>query len=213
MKQQHLVDGIALMHLFCEENGLTAPEVNVREKAGWHFGVCAYYRPTKIELCLASCAAIGHSGMAWSYPGYTVDRTPYGVLQHELGHHIDVVNSAQVWRYRGDFSVKLRRESGEAPISGYCPDDGEWFAEMVRVFITNPDLLRIIRPATYARLRAQYEPVVTASWDAVLAGAPERTRVACARKVQQAVSRQGHLFSDQAMYPCPALNSAAKRHV
>lgn len=125
--------------------------------------------------------------MSWSYPGYTVDRTPYGVIQHELGHHVDVIHSTQFRAYKGNFSVNLRQETGEQPISGYCPNDGEWFAEIFRVFVTNPDLLRIIRPATYERLRDQFIPVVTDSWESVLADAPERTKNACAKKVIQAV--------------------------
>ncbi len=187
MKQRLLDDGIALMQRFCEANKLAEPPVNVRSKAEWPFGVCAYYRPTKIEVCLEACARIGTAGMSWSYPGYTVDRTPYGVIQHELGHHVDVTHSTQFRAYRGDFSINLRKETGENPISGYCPDDGEWFAELFRVFVTNPDLLRIIRPATYERLRSRFIPVVTDSWEAVLADAPDRTKNACAKKVSEAL--------------------------
>lgn len=116
-----------------------------------------------------------------------MDRMPYGVIQHELGHHVDVTHSTQFRAYRGDFSINLRKETGEQPISGYCPDDGEWFAELFRVFVTNPDLLRIIRPATYERLCSRFVPVVAGSWQAVLAQAPERTKTACAKKVSEAM--------------------------
>jgi len=187
MKEKHLADGISLMQRFCEANNLIVPPVNVRPKAEWPFGECAYYRPTYIEICLDKCAHIGKAGMAWSYPGHTVDRTPYGVIQHELGHHVDVTHSKEFRRYRGDFSIKLRQETGEAPISGYCPDDGEWFAEIFRVFVTNPDLLRLIRPLTYKRLREQFIPVVTDPWDKVLGEAPERTKTACSKKVSEAL--------------------------
>ncbi|MDO9099679.1 MAG: hypothetical protein Q7V53_02895 [Caldisericota bacterium] len=189
MKQRLLDDGIVLMRRFCEVNSLAVPEVNIRSTAEWPFGVCAYYRPTKIEVCLEKCAHIGVAGRSWSFPGNTVDRTPYGVIQHELGHHVDVMHSTQTARYRGDFSVKLRREAGEPPISGYCPDDGEWFAELFRVFVTNPDLLRIIRPATYERLRSRFDPVVADSWEAVLSGAPDRTKAACSKKVGDVLRR------------------------
>lgn len=185
MKRQMLTDGIALMRTFCAANNLLVPPVNVQPKSKWPFGVCAYYRPTKIELCLEACANIGKAGMAWSFPGYTVDRTPYGVIQHELGHHVDVTHSTAFNRYRGDFSINLRKETGENPISGYCPDDGEWFAEIFRLFVTNPDLLRIIRPETYKRLADKFTPVITDSWDTVLAQAPERTKNACAKKIME----------------------------
>lgn len=211
MKQQLLDEGVALMHRFCEENKLAVPPVVVRPKAGWPFGVCAYYRPTKIVICLEACARIGTAGMSWSYPGYTVDRTPYGVIQHELGHHVDVTRSSQVRAYQGDFSVNLRRETGEPPISGYCPDDGEWFAEIFRVFVTNPDLLRIVRPATYARLISQFAPVVTDTWEMVLAKAPERTQKACAKKVNEALRRPKAL-AQPLLGPAPSAQSALTTH-
>ncbi|MFK4705966.1 hypothetical protein ABIC83_002805 [Roseateles asaccharophilus] len=190
-KSQLLDDGIALMERFCQANGLTAPTVAVHPRAQWRFPVCAYYRPTQIEICLDMCAAVGTSGQSWSCPGYTVDRTPYGVIQHELGHHVDVLNSVRKNRYRGDFSINLRKETGEDPVSSYCPDDGEWFAEIFRVFVTNPDLLRIIRPATYEQLRARWTPAVIETWEQVMARAPERTRDACAKKVAESLRRAG----------------------
>jgi len=186
MKEKHLADGIALMQHFCEVNSLITPPINVRTKADWRFAECAYYRPTYIEICLDKCAPIGTVGMQWSYPGHTVDRTPYGVIQHELGHHVDVTYSTKVDRYRGDFSINLRKETGEKPISGYCPNDGEWFAEIFRLFVTNPHLLRAIRPRTYQRLCDHFVTVVSDPWETVMAQAPDRTIAACAKKVGEA---------------------------
>lgn len=197
-KTQMLEGGVALMARFCEANGLAPPTVATHPKAAWRFPVCAYYRPTQIEICQDLCAAIGTAGMSWSCPGYTVDRTPYGVIQHELGHHVDVLHSVRKNRYRGDFSINLRKETGEAPVSSYCPDDGEWFAEIFRVFVTNPDLLRLIRPATYEQLRSRFTPVVTEPWESVLAGAPDRTRAACEKKVAEALRQHGVFRSTSA---------------
>lgn len=190
MKRQHLDAGIDLMHRFCAANDLEPPPVDLRPRAGWPFGVCAYYRPVRIVVCLEACAQIGTAGRSWSYPGYTVDRTPYGVIQHELGHHVDVMLSTQARAYQGNFSIDLRKESGEAPISGYCPNDGEWFAELFRVFVTNPDLLRILRPKTFERLSDRFEPVVKDPWNVVLAKAPDRTLKACEKKVEEAMRRR-----------------------
>ena len=184
-RQRLLSEGVDLLARFCRANALEQPEIRLHAKATWRFGVCAYYRTSIIHLCLEACADIGTAGRSWSCPGYTVDRTPVGVIQHELGHHVDVTRSTVAQRYRGDFSVGLRRQSQEVPISGYCPDDGEWFAEMFRVFVTNPDLLRILRPRTYALLRERFQPAIHQPWDQVLAQAPERTRMACARKISQ----------------------------
>ncbi|TWA73960.1 hypothetical protein FBZ83_12627 [Azospirillum brasilense] len=102
---------------------------------------------------------------------------PYGVLAHELGHHVDVLRSTTVDRYRGNFSADLRRQASEPKLTNYCPDDGEWFAEMFRLFVTNPDLLRGLRPRTYAALIERgFCPVFCSDdWRTRLAGAPART--------------------------------------
>src|SRR6266542_543457 len=69
-------------------NEVDVPRINMRTGHP-EFGVCAYYRDGEIEIWVQSCAAIGRVGRQWSYPGYVVDRTPYGVLAHALGHHVD----------------------------------------------------------------------------------------------------------------------------
>ena len=57
--------------------------------------------------------------------------------------------SLKKFSYFGDYSLKLRRESGERQITSYCPNDAEWFAEIMRLFITNHALLYTIRPKTW----------------------------------------------------------------
>lgn len=187
MKAELFSSGIALLRKFCSENNLTEPAIEQRAKETWPFRHCAYYRPTKIVICLSACGHIGTGGRAWSYPGYTVDRTPYGVLQHELGHHVDVIHSKHFDRYQGDFSQSMRSQTGEKPLTGYCPDDGEWFAEMFRLFVTNPDLLRLLKPRTFNALTAKFKPVVAETWDAVLKNAPQRTLDVCSRKIAEAL--------------------------
>ncbi|WP_431860250.1 hypothetical protein [Azospirillum sp.] len=182
-------DGKALIASFCTVNNIGCPPVVQYPADAWPFDACAYYRPTQINICVPKCAAIGTVGRAWSYPGHIIDRTPYGVLAHELGHHIDVLNSTTVDRYRGNFSVELRRQANEPKLTNYCPDDGEWAAEMLRLFITNPDLLRAIRPRTHAALiKRGLKPVHTDGWRSRLAGAPERTIALCARRVDEAAT-------------------------
>jgi hypothetical protein len=182
--KQSLFDrGHDLIMRFCDRNGLTLPSVVRVPKADWHVNACAYYRPVEIKICLERCAAIGVAGMAWSFPGHSVDRTPYGVLAHELGHHVDMQRSTRRDRYRGDFSVGMRAATGEEPLTSYCPDDGEWFAEMFRLFVTNPDLLGELRPRTYRALADQFKPVFLDTWRERLAGAPDRTITSIERKL------------------------------
>ena len=190
-KEAMLERGIAVTQCFCALNDISMPEITVIT-GKWAFDACAYYRPREgIVINVTKCALVGLEGRQWSFPGYTVDRTPYGVLQHELGHHVDCLRSVVVDRYRGDYSRDMRYgQAPEEPLTSYCPDDGEWFAEMFRLLVTNPDLLRQIRPHTYARLIADgLRPVFYDSFEDRLKGAPDRTIRSAHRKVWDALPK------------------------
>lgn len=163
--------GVERMLAFCAANDVRPPRVEISEEPT-QFATCAYYRDGVIRIWPAACAHVGRSGRAWSYPGHTIDRTPFGVVQHELGHHVDEAEGnrpgAGLWRLI---------ENGEKPISGYAPNPNEWFAEMFRLYVTNPDLLRLLRPKTYVALACRFRPVETRSWDVVLAGAARQLAV------------------------------------
>lgn len=182
-KDALLQQGQDVVAAFCQLNDLPAPGLEQVDTKNWQFGVCAYYRRNVTNICVSRCASIGTVGRQWSYPGYTVDRTPYGVLQHEFGHHVDVIRSTKRGPYFGDFSIGLRGNSGEKEITSYCPNDAEWFAEMFRLFVTNPDLLKQLRPRTHRELSAVFKPVFEDSWRDRLKGAPDRTIAAVERKL------------------------------
>lgn len=175
---------------FCKSNCLELPTIKLVAAQSWKFGFCAYYRmrkPGNAEIvgCLENMARIGVSGGSWSYPGHWVDRTPYGVLAHEIGHHVDCVYGKAARGYASGFSSKLRLASKESPITGYCPNDGEWFAEIVRLFITNPDLLSRIRPRIFAELlNYGLTPVEPRGALDVLAQAPQRTLQQVIKKIR-----------------------------
>lgn len=180
-KMQLVNQGVARMIRFCELNDIEAPYVKIYT-GSWRYSACAFYRPVSIRISPRHCAHIGTAGRAWSYPGYAIDRTPYGVIQHELGHHVDWLLSSQRGAYGGDFSVDLRSRSQEKKITNYCPNDWEWFAEIFRLFVTNPDLLMRIRPKVHEELANRFKPVETRSWQEVLAAAPQRTIEMALRK-------------------------------
>lgn len=187
VKMELLNSGLNLMGEFCHANKLDAPGVHVRQRSDWRIAsACAYYRPVAIAICPARCSAIGTAHRAWSYPGYVIDKTPYGVIQHELGHHVDHTLSERKGSYGGDFSIKLRQLSGEPKLTNYCPNDWEWFAEMFRLFVTNSDLLKALRPRLFEQLRERFKPVVDQPWREVLKDAPDRT-IAMAQKKVEAV--------------------------
>jgi len=139
------------------------------------FGVCAYYRDNTIFIWPNACALIGVAGRSWSYPGYVVDRTPYGVLAHELGHHTEGAHGTQ----GGIVAKAWRHETGEAPLTGYCPNDNEWFAEIFRLFVTNPELLSLLRPKMYVLLNKRWpNHAEHRLWNQVLASAPRQIKAA-----------------------------------
>jgi len=183
-KVDMLAGGRLLAQAWCALNDMPVPDVVVVPSKEWHFGsTCAYYRNHVTTICVERCASIGVAGPAWSYPGYSVDRTPYGVIQHELGHHVDWLRSTRRGPYFGDFSIAMRKSSGEKPLTSYCPNDAEWFAEMFRLFVTNPDLLRILRPRTHDEMVYHFRPVTDSNWREVLRNAPERNIQAIERKI------------------------------
>lgn len=183
-KLEMLVSGLKLARDFCAANGMREPGVEIYENADWRYpSTCAYYRPERIHIAPGRCAHIGRAGRAWSYPGYVIDRTPHGVVAHELGHHVDHMRSDVKGAYGGDFSSRMRAETGEPKLTNYCPNDWEWFAEMFRLFVTNSDLLRVVRPRTHtAIVCAGIRAVVDRPWREVLVDAPARTIEMAARK-------------------------------
>lgn len=192
-KEELLQGGIELVKRFCAANGWTVPTIDVLRDR-WHVRHCAYYRADRIVIHPPSCAHIGTGGQAWSFPGYVIDRTPYGVMAHELGHHADVVTGTALdlatLAYSSEFSTAARVKSGEEKLTNYCPNDAEWFAELFRLFVTNPDLLRVIRPRTHALFCEHYQPVELRPWRDVLATAAARNIEQCLRRIAQADARQ-----------------------
>jgi hypothetical protein len=166
--------GKARMAKFCRANRIEEPDVVEELKGRWSFGVCAYYRPTTIHICKELCArqASGENDRRnWNWPGSTTDRTPYGVIAHELGHHCDYHSGGTKGRYSSDYSTEVRKQSGEKPITSYCPNDAEWFAEMFRLFVTNASLLECIRPRTWDIITDRWVPVSADDWKKELTGA------------------------------------------
>lgn len=167
--------GVKLAERFCEVNALPMPAVNRIEKGDWHFSVCAFFRPdvptralrdNGISICVEECAeaSTGSSPMRRSWPGFITDRTPTGAIAHEIGHHADWTAGSARRTYWSEYSSQVRKRSKEKKLTSYCDGDHEWFAEMFRLFVTNPDLMRIVRPATFRILLERWKPVVETTW-------------------------------------------------
>lgn len=198
MKEELYSKGVMLALQFCQLNGIPMPSVT-RLRRGerlYKLATCAFYRPTTISIMVEKCANNGYGGRAWSWPGYTIDRTPYGVIQHELGHHVDRFCSMNGGEGRLFSQVLNCKAEGEVPLTGYLGTDSrektffmEWFAENFRLFVTNPDLSRLVRPKFYARfVEVGIKPLALGTWDEVLRahGAPERTMEQARKKIGKA---------------------------
>lgn len=184
--QDHLTQqGIDLIHRFCDINKLRRPAIHIPKQQDknevyrmyYNLNACAFFlspdlygvedlkrkevrRFWGVFIMPDKCGvpARGNSQRMISWPGGITDRTPYGVCAHELGHYLDWLHkssSGGKWLCAG-----LKRISGEKAITGYGKEnDSEWFAESVRLFVTNPALMKLLRPRTYALLRRKYVPL------------------------------------------------------
>jgi len=129
-----------------------------------------YYKNTVFVNLKASARAVQNPCvMSWSYPRYKIDRTPTGVVAHETGHHVD-----EVFRLQGFPSTqrnllweKVVKESKR--VTGYEPVLSESWAETMRLFILNPDLLRLGSPLRYDYvLSVGLKPSITDDFRTVL---------------------------------------------
>lgn len=201
-KETQYPSGVSLAEGFCTVNGMTMPMV-IRLRPtdrAYHLAPCGFYRPNAIAIMVEKCASLGFGGRAWSWPGYAVDRTPYGVIQHELGHHVDN-HFSHPDRL---FSQEIYTESGEAPMTGYRGKDSaadtfcrEWFAEIFRVFVTNPDLCAKLRPKFFNALVTRgLKPAVEGAWHDVLTRhrAPDRILEQAGKKISSLVPERGELI-------------------
>lgn len=149
--------GVSMSLEFLKLNGLTAPTYSNRTlsttgKPQGSYG-CGMYSPQyrTVIVTVDRCAKPAQGqARQWSFPGYTADRTPVGVVSHETGHAVDhqLANASKLksWQF-------LVRDNPRERITSYEPDASEAFAETMRLFITNPLLLCVIAPKRYAFLR------------------------------------------------------------
>jgi len=160
-KKELFEQGMIVCDEFLSKNNIKPPIIiaknfdnNVKEKG------CYYYHDKIIHVNFSKCRLpVKTPGYSWTYPGYKADLTPMGVLAHEMGHHIDNLNNL----------YKLMPKTPK--VSGYEPNDKEIVAETLRLFILNPDLLRIISFNRYKFLNERFVPVITQTWEEVLVNA------------------------------------------
>jgi hypothetical protein len=133
---------------------------------------------SRIAVAVSECprGMKAKEGTVIHSPGSFEDYTPLGILCHEIGHYYD--QSRNKWDY--SVSNGFKRVIGdEAEISNSEYNDRESFAEAIRLFITNPNLLEIGRPARWEYLRSnlKLKPLHNTNWKTVLSKAHKRARL------------------------------------
>lgn len=107
-------------------------------------------------------------------PGSFEDHTALGVLCHEVGHHVDYTLNPRAYS-RSKVSGFSDLLDIEPEVSEEEFNVHESFAEAIRLFITNPGLLRRGRPARWELLTGQLglRPLHNHGWRFVLRKAPK----------------------------------------
>ncbi|MCK4787509.1 MAG: hypothetical protein KAV87_27370, partial [Desulfobacteraceae bacterium] len=168
-KKQVYDEGLLCVKGFLHDNGLTLPifslELPIQFCTNKH-QMTGLYLPTKrtVYVNLKKTASIGYGGPAWSFPSYKIDKTPFGVVCHEVGHHVDLLLNCP------SRSKKWLELHELEKVSGYELIPSESFAESMRLFITNPDLLRAGCPGRYKHITdgLGLRPIAMGNWIDVL---------------------------------------------
>lgn len=155
--------GVTLANATLTLSGIDTPTYrtyvsdDVKFRDGWgHFG---YYRFNVVNVNVTKSRPVTKTpGFSWTFPGWKADLTALGVVAHEVGHYVHD-------QFR---AIDTRHWRSEAPVTSYEPNHYESFAEAVKLFMTNPDLLRVGRPLRYATLTSILEPPHLVPWRDVL---------------------------------------------
>jgi len=172
-KQELAEQGLKLAKAFLDKNNLPYPDVQFRSlrpflgknKPSGSYG-CGMYTPRSRTVIVSpeDCAkpSVGLP-MQWSFPGYTVDRTPMGVVAHEFGHYVD---HRMIYLSKTISWGKIYKDE---KVSSYEPDASEAFAETMRLMILNPAMLKAVAPNRYKfLLDCGLRPSLSVTKDALL---------------------------------------------
>lgn len=126
---------------------------------------------SRLAVAVSKCPKGMRTTSVIHSPGSFEDYTPLGVFCHEIGHHVD--HNLHPKGFSNMRSCGFRRAvDEEVEVSEAESNILESFAEAIRLFITNPNLLEVGRPARWDYLRSRYKPLHNSSWRTVLSKAP-----------------------------------------
>jgi hypothetical protein len=197
-KTELLEEGLLQIMEFAKVNSLPAPTVNmvdeeVADDISFRCG-CYIVSSNQILICIKRCANIGTgTGFSQSSPASKIDRTPFGVLAHEMGHHVhSLFLTSKYFKDKHLMASSLKHtfmNTKKEKISGYEPNYRESFAESMRLFISNPDLLKRACPIRYGFIydQLQLKPLYNELWENMLV--KRGTSLKIRRKVTNWVNR------------------------
>ena len=151
--------GVEIINKFCKLNNIEKPNIVLTK--GFRGGNCGeyHYKNKTIYVCLNKCATeVINPGWGWSHHGYFSDREPAGVVCHEFGHYLHHILTNN--------KMKL---TAKGRITSYEPNYYERFAETIKLFMLNPDLLKQYNPKRYKEITSLgIVPVITTDWRTTL---------------------------------------------
>lgn len=156
-KEELKLEGLNIIEQFCGLNNIQMPKIHFVNQS--KYDDCGWYSNKTIFIVPNACATPAiNPGFKWSYPHYLIDRTILGVICHEFGHYVH--------EHLGFPKI----DHWGCKITGYEPNMYERFAETMRIFLTNPDLLRQYNPQRYEFLvkKCGLRPVYRTHWRAQL---------------------------------------------
>lgn len=166
--------GLDVCEQFFALNNLEFPKVKFANKLRYNsFGIAN--SSNIVTLNIKKCRTpVDNPGFSWSYTGYKADLTVAGVLAHECGHIVDF----QLRMKSHQYFKKLKEIAITRPECEY--NECEMVADAIRLYILNPDLLRLGRPERYKILSEKLglKPVITDDWQTVLKNSHEKIRKA-----------------------------------
>lgn len=162
---------------FCSVNKLSPPKVLLNQKAKMPKYMRGYCTHRSLAFSDGVRPAV-NPGYSWSFTGYRADMTCAGIAAHELGHWFHI-------RRRGSLQKFSELAVGAKRVSSYEPNTSEAFAETMRLYVLNPDLLRLASPVRFEAMAAVGAVQLhDAPWRDVLANAGQKRVTAVEKWIQ-----------------------------
>jgi hypothetical protein len=176
-------ESVVLIKEFCNVNDIPYPKLDLRDQTNGPFGT---YDPRTNIITLFprnTKTPVKVPGYKWSYTGYKADCTLPGVFAHEFGHYLDSHLATKMFNKKSAYTSLDKTMQFildyEKPVSGYIDrftnkkeKMSEAFAEVIKLFVLNPDLLKQGRPKSYEMITSLgIIPVVTEEWTEILKNA------------------------------------------